>query len=279
VPTRIAIMSFFNHGHWNLKEHAVCSITATSASNGAASVMVFAAQDLFYNLPLSGTTVILSTISIGLFGYGVAGVMRPIAVWHVDAVYWGTLPTVKTLQGLHWESVKNSKPLRLFWYGFVGMFFYEFFPAYMFPWLNSVSIPCLAAMRATGSKAAALTNVFGGATNNEGMGLFSLSFDWQYITSFNTSLPLKLQLNSAIGYGVCFIAMAAIYYGNAWGSKSLPFMSTRLLSEDGSKYPISKVFSGGVLDKEALATYGLPRLSGTFAYSMFIANAAVSTQT
>lgn len=103
--------------------------------------MVFAAQDLFYDLPLSAVTVILSTISIGLFGYGICGVMRPIAVWHVDAVYWSTLPTVKTLQGLHWQDLKNSKPLRYFWYSFGSMFAYEWFPAYIFPWLNSVSIP------------------------------------------------------------------------------------------------------------------------------------------
>lgn len=89
----------------------MCAITATSASNASASVQVFAAQDLFYDLPLSAATVILSTISIGLFGYGICGVMRPIAVWHVDAVYWSTLPTVKTLQGLHWQDLKNSKPL------------------------------------------------------------------------------------------------------------------------------------------------------------------------
>lgn len=63
---------------------------------------------------------------------------------------------------------------------------YEFFPAYIFPWLNSVSIPCLAAMNATGDKASVLTNLFGGATNNEGLGLFSLSFDWQYVSPVYT---------------------------------------------------------------------------------------------
>jgi hypothetical protein len=72
--------------------------------------------------------------------------------------------------------------------------------------------------------------------------------------------------------------MAGIYYGNVWSAKSLPFMSTRLLSADGSRYPIAEVFSGGVLDKNALATYGIPKLSATFAYAMFMANAAVSTQ-
>ncbi|KAJ9145528.1 OPT oligopeptide transporter [Pleurostoma richardsiae] len=274
-PRWISIISFFNYGPWGLKEHAICSITATSASNASASITVFAAQSLFYDLPLSATTVILSVISIGLFGYGICGILRPIAVWHVDAVYWSTLPTVKTLQGLHWQDLKHSKPLRWFWYGFAGMFVYEFFPAYIWPWLNSVSIPCLAAMHATGNKAAILTNVFGGSLNNEGLGLFSFSFDWQYITSFNTSLPLKLQAHAAIGYIVCFAVMLAIYYTNSWDAKSQPFMSTRLRSEDGSAYPVTEVFTGGVLNKAALAQYGIPRLTGTFAYAMFMANAAI----
>ena len=72
--------------------------------------------------------------------------------------------------------------------------------------------------------------------------------------------------------------MLGIYYGNAWNSKSLPFMSTRLLLENGTAYPISTVFSGGVLDTEALETTGIPKLSGSFAYSMFMANAAVSAE-
>lgn len=70
--------------------------------------------------------------------------------------------------------------------------------------------------------------------------------------------------------------MAGIYYGNGWGASSLPFMSTRLLQENGTTYPIHEVFNGGVLDKVALAEYGLPRLTGTFAFAMFMANAAVS---
>ncbi|KAI8299604.1 oligopeptide transporter 7 [Colletotrichum sp. SAR11_59] len=187
-PRWIRTVSFLNRGPWNLKEHAICAITATSASNAAASITVFAAQDLFYDLPLSPATVVLSVISIGLFGYGICGIMRPIAVWHVDAVYWSTLPT---------------------------------------------------------------------------------------ITSFNTSLPLALQAHAALGYFVCFIVMLGIYYSNAWDAKSQPFMSTRLRSEDGSTYPIAKVFTGGVLNKEALATYGIPRLTGSFAYAMFMANAAI----
>ncbi|CEO58551.1 Putative Oligopeptide transporter 3 [Penicillium brasilianum] len=275
LPFYITVIEFINPGQWTLKEHAICAITATSASNAATTSEVFAAQELFYDMKLSATTVILTIISIGLFGYGLCGLMRPIAVWHVEAVYWSTLPTVKTLQGLHWQQVKNSKPLRYFWYAFSGMALYETIPAYIFPWLNSVSIPCLAAQKATGSTATTLTNIFGGATNNEGMGLFSISFDWQYITSFQTSLPLKFQIHQAAGFAVCLIAMAGIYWGNGWDAQSLPFMSTKLLTENGTKYPITSVFPGGVLDTSALEKYGIPRLSGTFAFALFMANAAI----
>ncbi|OAA56290.1 peptide transporter [Niveomyces insectorum RCEF 264] len=274
-PLRIRIMNVINPGPWRLKEHAVCAITATSASNASASSMVFAAQNLFYDLPLSAATVVLSTISIGLFGYGLCGILRPIAVWHVESVYWSTLPMVKTLQGLHWQDVKSSRPLRVFWYSFLFMVAYEFFPAYIWPWLNSVSIPCLAAMHTTGGRAAVLTNLFGGAQNNEGLGLFSITLDWQYITSFNTSLPLTLQAHMAIGLFVCYIVMLAIYYGNGWKSRGLPFMSTSLRNEDGSAYPVSKVFSAGILDESALQKFGIPRLAGSFAYALFIANAAI----
>jgi hypothetical protein len=96
------------------------------------------------------------------------------------------------------------------------------------------------------------------------------------ITSFNTALPLKLQYHAAVGYVVCFAAMLGIYYTNAWDAKSQPFMSTQLRSENGSKYPTSSVFVDGVLDEAALEKYGAPRLTGSFAYSMFMANAAVS---
>lgn len=71
------------------------------------------------------------------------------------------------------------------------------------------------------------------------------------------------------------MAMLGIYYTNTWGSKSQPFMSTQLRSDSGKRYPISKVFAGGILDKDALEKYGIPRLTGSFAYALFMANAAV----
>jgi hypothetical protein len=72
--------------------------------------------------------------------------------------------------------------------------------------------------------------------------------------------------------------MIGIYYGNGWNSRSLPFMSTSLHMGNGTSYPIDAVFPNGVLDESALVKYGLPKLTGTFAFAMFMANAAVSAK-
>lgn len=90
-------------------------------------------------------------------------------------MYWTNIPLVTTLQGLHWEDYRTSKRLRYFWYAGGGMALYQILPAYIMPWLNSVSIPCLASQKATGEKASILTNVFGGSLSNEGLGILSFS--------------------------------------------------------------------------------------------------------
>lgn len=110
---------------------------------------------------------------------------------------------------------------------------YEILPAYIFPTLNSVSNPCLAAMHTRGKLARTLANVFGGAQSNQRLGLFSLLFDWQYITSLQLSLPLVQQANSWIGYAVCCVAMATVYYCNIWDARKFPFMSTSIFDDRG----------------------------------------------
>lgn len=124
LPWWIKVFKFLNPHEFGLKEHAVATLFATSSSNGTASINVFTVQDLFYDLRISATTVVLSTLSIGLFGYGLTGLLRPITVWHPEAVYWSNLPHVKVLQGLHWHKVRDSKPLQYFWYGLASMSVY-----------------------------------------------------------------------------------------------------------------------------------------------------------
>ena len=272
----LLVVHFVNPGPFGLKEHAIAAITASSASNGAHSSDVFGTQKLFYpEIKVTNTTAILSVLSIGLFGYGLAGIFRPIIVYPAEMVYWGTLPLVDMFQAFHWEKSFSTKRVKAFWYSFAGMGLYEVLPAYIFPTLNSFSIPCLAARNATGTLAQTLTNVFGGAQSNEGMGLLSLSFDWQYVTSSQLSLPLIQQANSWIGLAVCYIAMAGIYYSNVWNAKNFPFMSTSIFADNGKKYNQSAVFADGILDRAKLEQVGYPNVTGTYAWGMLMRNAAI----
>ena len=68
-------------------------------------------------------------------------------------------------------------------------------------------------------------NVFGGASNNEGMGLLSWCLDWNLIGSNCLYNPLWLQINQDIGIFFTYILMSAVYYGNLWNAKQFPFMS------------------------------------------------------
>ena len=49
------------------------------------------------------------------------------------------------------------------------------------------------------------TRVFGGSNGNEGLGLLSVCFDWQYIAgSVNPFvIPLKAQFSNLVGYILC----------------------------------------------------------------------------
>ncbi len=58
-------------------------------------------------------------------------------------------------------------------------------------------LACLLPLRPT------VRNIFGGASNNEGLGLFSFCMEWNYIGSANLYLPLVTQLNIDAGERLC----------------------------------------------------------------------------
>ena len=73
----------------------------------------------------------------------------------------------------------NKQRMKIFWSAFTGMFVWEIFPSYIFPLLNGFSIICLASQGANPGALDVITNLFGGAEGNEGLGILNFSFDWQ----------------------------------------------------------------------------------------------------
>lgn len=207
------------------------------------------------------------------------GVSRIATFRMTCLIYWPTtqnLPTVSIFQALHYDTKENHKRLKFFWTAFTGMFCFEVFPSYIFPLLNGINIVCLSTQHVSSSAQNVITNLFGGTNGNEGLGLLSISLDWQYIGSTYVSRPLVQQANSWIGYGLCYVIIMAIYYSNGWNSKEFPMLSTSLYSQNGTRYNQQAVFgSTFTLNQTALDIIGLPALTGSNAYANLTANLAV----
>ncbi|KAK0470542.1 oligopeptide transporter [Armillaria novae-zelandiae] len=270
------MLEFINPGPFGLKEHVVATLIASTAANGSTAVNNFAVQRLFYDTNVQALTSILATFSTACFGMGLVGILRPLTVYPSEMVYWQNLPTVSVFQALHFDVHANTMRIKLFWTAFTGMFVYEVIPSYVFPLLNGFSIFCLASQKASASTIDIFTNIFGGASSNEGLGLLNLSLDWQYIGSKYMCLPLIQQVNSWVGYIICYIVIAAIYYSDAWNSKSFPMLSTAIFSANGTVYRQSAVFgSEWTLNQTALDEVGLPALTGSNAWTNLTANLGI----
>ncbi|KAI6006134.1 OPT oligopeptide transporter protein-domain-containing protein [Pisolithus albus] len=270
------ILDFFNPGEFKIKEHVIATLVASTASYGNTAVLNFAVQRLYYSTNVEAITAVLATFSTSCFGYGLCGLLRPLTVYPSEMVYWANLPTVSIFQSLHFDTAANHKRMRLFWLAFAGMFVWEVIPSYVFPLLNGISIFCLASQHAKPSIQNVFTNIFGGADANEGLGLLSISLDWQYITSSYLSLPLIQQANSWVGYALCYIILSVIYYSNAWNSLAFPMLSTSIFSSNGSIYDQAAVFgSTAQLNQTVLNEVGLPYMTGSNVWTNITANLSI----
>lgn len=146
----------------------------------------------------------------------------------------------------------------------------------MMPWLNGISIPCMASVGASWSTRKTIARLFGGASPNQGLGLLSISLDPQYVAfSQFAGYPLKWQVQYFGGAITGAVFLIALYYGNAWNAKSLPMMTPTLFSETGDVWDQDSVFDANYrLNVTALATEGLPRM--TVSEAWYIMCSAVS---
>ncbi|CAO1638262.1 unnamed protein product [Sympodiomycopsis kandeliae] len=270
-------LRFVNSGQpFRIKEHVVASLIASSGNNGLAGVEAYAVENLFYNKTVSPLLGILGTFSITTCGFVIAGLLRPIAIYPSEMVYWTTLPQVTLFQNLHFKMSDNKSRVKKF-LSVIGISaIWEIFPAYIAPWTNGLSVFCLASMGASENTRSVFTNVFGGASSNEGMGILNLSLDWQYITSSYLSYPLKFLGNIWTGTLFGWIIMLALYYSNAWDAKTFPFMSSSLFLESGKRFKQASIIGSDLkVDYEKLAVQGLPKLTATTIVAYLTQNAAI----
>lgn len=269
IPRR-GLLRYLNPGPFNKKENAFIVIMASASANSALGTEVLAVQRLYYNItPNAGASMFL-LFSSQLLGYGIGGMMRSILLYPSKMLYPGVLPLLSMFDALYEGGMAARKKLRVFYIVFSAIFIWELFPEWIFPLLTGFSIICLAA-----PKNAAVSRVFGGSNGNEGLGLLSICFDWQYISGGVNpmAIPLKAQFSNFLGYLLCMVVFVGVYYNNIWKAQNFPFLSQLLFYEDGTPYNQTLILNSNYeVDPALLAQQGVPYYSGTWVVYLLSSN-------
>ncbi|KAF8206246.1 OPT oligopeptide transporter protein-domain-containing protein [Mycena galopus ATCC 62051] len=278
IPT-FGLFGYLNPHPFNKKENAFIVIMASAAANSALATEVLAVQRLYYNItPNAGASIFL-LFSSQLAGYGIAlggfdnrsvgGLFRSVLLYPSKMLYPVVLPLVAMFDSLYKDTAGSAKKLRLFWIAFFAIFFWEILPEWMFPLLTGFSIFCLARPLSPD-----FTRIFGGSNGNEGLGVFSICFDWQYISGINPmTIPLKAQFSNFIGYNLCIIVFVAVYYNNIWNAKTFPFLSQELFYANGSVYDQLLILNDNFeVEPTLLAEQGLPFYASTWVVQLLTTN-------
>lgn len=269
IPRR-GFLRYLNPGPFNKKENAFIVIMASASATSALGTEVLAVQRLYYNItPNAGASVFL-LFSSQLLGYGIGGMMRGILLYPSKMLYPGVLPLLSMFDALYEGGMAARRKLRVFYMVFAAIFFWELFPEWMFPLLTGFSIVCLAA-----PNNAAVSRVFGGSNGNEGLGLLSICFDWQYISGGMNpmTIPLKAQFSNFLGYLLCMVVFVAVYYNNIWKAQNFPFLSQLLFYENGTQYNQTLILNSNYeVDPTLLAEQGIPYYSSTWIVYLLTSN-------
>ncbi|KAJ7285153.1 OPT oligopeptide transporter [Mycena rebaudengoi] len=252
IPTR-GIFRYLNPHPFNKKENAFIVIMASAAANSALGTQVLSVQRLYYRVtPNPAASIFLlfasqmyatSHVLIYLFVTSLTAVL----LYPSKMLYPSILPLVSMFDALYKDAEGAAKKVRFFWIAFFVIFFWELLP--------QVSVFCLANQRSPD-----FTRIFGGSNGNEGLGLLSICFDWQYISGTNPlAIPLKAQFSGFIGYILCMIVFVAVYYNNIWNAKTYPFLSQSLFYANGTPYDQLLILNENLeVDPTLLAKEGLP---------------------
>ncbi|ESK86284.1 oligopeptide transporter [Moniliophthora roreri MCA 2997] len=89
-----------------------------------------------------------------------------------------------------------------------------------------------------------LSFCLGGAAGNEGLGMFSICLDWNYVSQVGSGggamgalfTPFSTQTSLYFGVMICTISFCAAYATNAWNAQTFPWLSQALYTNEGERY-------------------------------------------
>ncbi|KXS98172.1 hypothetical protein AC578_6407 [Pseudocercospora eumusae] len=279
IPRKGRIGRFLNPCPFNIKEHLAITIMANSASISALGIEIIAVERLYYDKTLNGAISVFLLLSSQFMGYGIAGLMRRTMVYPKAMLWPANIPIISMLENLHLRLPEGRKPLRVFLLVFAAIFIWELFPQWIMPVLTGISVFCLASR-----KSQVFTNIFGGAQGNEGLGLFSICLDWQYISGGYSPLyfPISSLISQGIGVCGCIILFAGVYYSNVWDATRYPFLSQLIFSDTSTVEHVVQynqslaIGPNNKINMTAVDNLGLPAFSASNVLNLLLTNMCIA---
>ncbi|KAF8263219.1 OPT oligopeptide transporter [Lactarius quietus] len=258
-----------NPGPFTIKEHVIITIMSSVASSPAYATDIIAVQKVFYNQSPSFTYQWLLMMSTQLIGFSICGICKRLLVDPPSMIWPGSLVSATLFNTIHSLETPGSLGIggisrrRFFTYVFIGYFFYNFLPSYLFTALSSFSWICWIAPNNV-----RLNQLFG-VTHGLGMGV--LTFDWGQITAFtaaNTGIALVF---------FYWFLVPILYYTNTWYSAFLPMVSSQSFDNTGSPYNVSRIINDdATFNLDAYEAYSPLFISVTFAVTYGLAFASIT---
>ncbi|SNX82054.1 related to oligopeptide transporter [Melanopsichium pennsylvanicum] len=235
----------FNPGPWNIKEHTVVLIAATTGLNPSYSLSILLAQDLplFWDDRRTFLYGFLSVCAPQLIGLAMAGLVREVLVDPASMIWPQNLAVSTVLNTLHADedaatggSKGRMSRLRFFHFASALAFIFYFFPGYIFTALSVFNWVCW-----IWPDNVPVNVVFGAAS---GLGASVLTFDWTQIVYLGSPLitPWWAQANLFGGFVVgIWLAAPILYFTNALYTSYLPILSGSSFDRFGQKYNVTIV--------------------------------------
>lgn len=211
---------------------------------------------------------ILIALGTNLIGYGLAGLTRRFLVYPSSCVWPASLVTIALNSSFHQDSnptvpgpFKSSwsmSRLKFFGITFGAMFFYFWFPDFIFQALSIFSWLSWIAPNNMN-----LNNIVG---FENGLGLNPWpTFDWNILLFDNTDplmIPFFATFNKFIGAFLAFITILGMYYTNTYWTSFLPINSNRIFDNTGTYYNVSRAIDDrGIFDAAKYEAYSPAYLS------------------
>ncbi|KAI9204444.1 OPT oligopeptide transporter protein-domain-containing protein [Polychytrium aggregatum] len=213
-----------NPGPFSIKEHVLIYVMSNAGTPYGVDNIVGQASPLYLNdTSIQAWQSILWILATQCLGLGLAGMAREFLI-KPAAMYWpGNMGILAMFASFHDEASSQANTsskykmsrFKFFWIVFIATFAWNFFPNFIAPSLQAISILCF-----FGAGPNSLVNILGSAT--KGVGLGAVTLDWSQFNSFISPMTAPFWANCVVivGYVIwSWIVVPIAYVDNVWDGK------------------------------------------------------------